>query len=352
MFNNSEQQGMLNEAWWFDAVVQQLRDRDVEATGTLGSDGRWDADLEIRVNGKRWPFAVEIKAHATAGRIAAIASLGVEAGKPIFLITDHLAAAAFATCRELGVACADLDGNIFLSLPPMLHIEVEGRARSVSKQFAPAPAPRSQLMTRSGVQLLFVLLSDPDAVTLSMRELADASQTALGSVSATFHELAEQNYLSTGVTGGRRLYRLGSLFDRWVEGYRLRLDRKLTIGTYQTDEPRWWTTAEATMCHTGTQWGGETAAWHRDRRLLPAQGVVYADDIPGELLRDYRMRKADPGDGNVVIRRRFWRVPWWENEMTVPSPLIYADLVVSDDPRQAEAAVHLRTHDDLLRRFD
>jgi hypothetical protein len=64
----------------------------------------------------------------------------------------------------------------------------------------------------------------------------------------------------------------------------------------------------------------------------------------------YRFRKAD-GDGGVEIRQRFWHLPT-DSSLTVPSPLIYGDLIASGDPRLAEAAADLRENDALLQRLD
>jgi hypothetical protein len=69
------------------------------------------------------------------------------------------------------------------------------------------------------------------------------------------------------------------------------------------------------------------------------------------MIAEYRLRKA-AGEGDVEVRQRFWHLDDRREELTVPTPLVYADLVASADPRQLEAAAHLRGHDDLLRRLD
>ncbi len=85
--------------------------------------------------------------------------------------------------------------------------------------------------------------------------------------------------------------------------------------------------------------------------LRPGKAVVYASTLPRRLIIGHRLRKSGV-DGNVEIRERFWNFPQPSSQLTVPTPLIYADLVASADPRQLEAAAYLRDHDDLLRRLD
>jgi len=351
MFNNSERSPGLNECSWLDVVVAHLRERDLDVKITQESVATRDAVLTISTRSEEHTLTAEFKSKASPAMVAALATATTTTEHRVLLITEHLTTATVQACRSMGLACTDLDGNMSLRLGAV-QIEVEGRPRRLSKDLAPAQSASSQLMTRSGVQVLFVLLSDPTTVNLPMRDLGRASGTALGSVSAIFRELAAENYLSTRDNGLRHLHRTAHLLDRWVEGYRLRLHLKLTLGSYETDTVRWWTSADAAIRNARGQWGGETAAWHMDRHLLPSRGVVYAHDTPIRLLADFRMRKTSMSAASVAIRRKFWHVAAWDESITVPSPLVYADLLASDDPRQTEAALRLRMTDELLRRLE
>jgi hypothetical protein len=52
------------------------------------------------------------------------------------------------------------------------------------------------------------------------------------------------------------------------------------------------------------------------------------------------------------LRKRFWTIPVLAESDTVPTPLIYADLLADGDPRLIEAAAELRGSDADLRRLD
>lgn len=349
MFRNLERDAKLNKALWVDVIIDHLRSRALEARVADTSSGTTDAVIEISVAGRRYAHRVEVKAPVGPATLRTIASRS-PARRRVMVITDHLTPAAIQTCRELELACADLDGNMYLHLGAT-RIEVEGRPRTRSKELAQPAHTSSQLMTRSAAQIVFLLLTDPATVDIPTRDLAHASGTALGSVSAVLRELSTQGYVSTLSNGRRRLHRAAQLFDRWVEAYRLRLHARLDAGYYRTDTPHWWTGAETALRDTDAQWGGETAAWHLDQTLRPARGVVYAAKTPTGLLQTFRMRKADPESANLILRHRFWTMPAWQNSPAVPTPLIYADLAASDDPRLAEAATRLRETDELLRRL-
>src|SRR5262249_18468673 len=248
------------------------------------------------------------------------------------LVSPHLTDHVLEACRGLGVNCADAAGNLYLRFGHVL-LDIRGR-RPASR---PPASPTLRAFRTAGVQVVFVLLSAPDLVNAAMRDIATASGTALGSVHAVFSDLVAQAYLETLQSGGRRLHLARQLFDRWVEAYRLNLYPKLHRGSYFAADPTWWRTADQAVREAGCQWGGETAAWHLDRHLKPARGIVYAAAVPSGLLATYRMRRT-AADVSLWVRRKFWRLPDDERTLTTPTTLVYADLIATADPRQVEAA--------------
>jgi hypothetical protein len=82
------------------------------------------------------------------------------------------------------------------------------------------------------------------------------------------------------------------------------------------------------------------------------RGVAYLDTVPAELVAALRLRRDDRIDAPVELRKRFWTIPVLTESDTVPTPLIYADLLADGDPRLIEAAAELRGSDADLRRLD
>jgi hypothetical protein len=70
------------------------------------------------------------------------------------------------------------------------------------------------------------------------------------------------------------------------------------------------------------------------------------------LVAALRLRRDDRIDAPVELRKRFWTIPVLAESDTVPTPLIYADLLADGDPRLIEAAAELRGSDADLRRLD
>jgi hypothetical protein len=244
-------------------------------------------------------------------------------------------------------------------------IDVRGRRPARTSLEVPGPSARRPF-TRSGAQVTFVLLAWPDLSAATVREIADASGTAVGTVHAVLRDLRAGGYLADAPSG-RRLVRGGELLTRWTEAYALSLAVALELGRYRAPDPAWWSTAGADLAGAGVELGGEAAASMLDDRLRPVSVFLYASEVPVRLLAAYRCRLVeDPRDANVVVRRRFWTVPDGDREAgseirdgappgsagLVPPVLVYADLLASGDPRQREHAQRLRRGDARLERLD
>jgi hypothetical protein len=182
--------------------------------------------------------------------------------------------------------------------------------------------------------------------------LADESGASLGSVHLVINELQDAGYVES-TRAERRLHRTRRLFDQWTEAYDTNLRAKLSLGTFDSDEPHRWLGGGVNVTAWGALWGGEVAAALLDRHLRAGRATVYTDGLPRELIRQYRLRRVD-GPGSVEFRERFWghRVAATGPQPCVPMPLVYADLAASGEARQIEAAGRLRERDEVLRRID
>lgn len=348
MFTKVEQQEILN------AVSEALRETVAAAFGrevevVLGPPRGDTADAVLVVGNEAPPvaFDVEVKATLTPTTVAAMGGRGTS---HLVLFTPRLTPAAMDACRRLGLSCADADGNTYLRAGSSV-IDIQGRPATLSRSLTTPEQRGTRLTSRSGLQVLFVLLSIPGTSDESMRSIAAASGVSLGSVAGVLDELARRRYLTTN-TGGRVLHHTRELLDLWADGYRLRLYARLRLGGFEIDATEWWRKSAAAVRKAGGQWGSETALWAKGANLRPARGVVYVDTVPAALVAALRLRRDDRIEAPVELRRRFWKTPALADSDTVPSPLIYADLLADGDPRLVEAAAELRRSDADLRRLD
>lgn len=342
MFNESEHPFRVNAALW-DAVVEALRARGVEAS--LVWDDTRGTFATLTARGHRREYAVEARQQVTR---AALGTIQPSRSAPTLLVAPHVTRAMAEHSKELGIEFVDAAGNMFLDLPAAL-IDVEGRRADRDSLLSRA----DRIFQPSGLKLCFALLCAPALVEAPLRTLADEARVSLGSAHALLSGLQDAGYVEDrGRT--RRLHQTRRLLDRWTEAYDTNLRARLSLGEFDTDDPEPWLAGDVPVTEHGAQWGGETAAALIDGFLRPGAAVVYVDHSPRELVQQFRLRRAK-GPGVVRFRERFWgdaaaataRWPW-----CVPTPLVYADLVGSAEPRQVEAARRLRERDDVLRRID
>ena len=178
----------------------------------------------------------EVKRHLTAPRLEHAllprAPRRPRRGKQIrrMLLADYIAPALAHRLEEEDVDYVDAAGNLLIRKPGRLHLFKSGAKPRRFREQTPARLP-----TRSGLQVLFVLLQEPAAARLSYREVAAQSGVALGSVAGIMAELKRTGHLvrrrDSWQLVGRR-----ALLDLWVSGYSDRLRPKLVLGRFQPPE--------------------------------------------------------------------------------------------------------------------
>ena len=261
-------------------------------------------------------------------------------GLPVLVTTPYVSSRMAARLRERGLNFVDVAGNTSIRLPGLV-VEVQGRPReAVTMPRATGPTGR-----RAGVRVILGLLAAPErAGELTVREVAAAAGVSVGSAQGVLADLREDRFLYDG-----GLDRTAVLFEGWLAGYLS--DRRIQAPSHTFTYASGWhepVEVRRALAEAGAVLGGEDAATELGLPLRGSSGIVYASASPGPVVRAARLRK-DPR-GTLQVRDRWWRPA--EGAVTAPSPLVYADLLASDDPRQAEVAAELRRTDALLRRLD
>ncbi len=153
-------------------------------------------------------------------------------GKQIrrMLFADYIAPGLAQRLEEAEVDYVDAAGNLLIRKPGRLYLFKSGAKPPRLREQTPA-----RLSTRSGLQVVLVLLQEPTATGLSYRELATQSGVALGSVAGVMAELKRKGHLVRR-RDGWQLVRRRALFDLWVSGYSERLRPALVLGRFQPPE--------------------------------------------------------------------------------------------------------------------
>jgi len=250
--------------------------------------------------------------------------------RPLLVITQFVNPEMADQMRRDGLEFIDTAGNAFIR-QGQLHIFAKGNRPPDRSPISPPP----RLFMPAGLRAIFSLLSRPDLVNGTYREVAAASGLALGTIAGIMAELKGRLFLIEDQKAVRRLIRKKDLFDSWVAAYAEQLRPRILMGRYQ-GEHGWW--YNKILQPAWAQWGGEVAASLITRHLYPQIITVYlAGSRLNEFLLENRLRVES--NGSVEILERFWAGDTLAGAPETVHPiLIYADLSASGNERNIETA--------------
>jgi len=243
---------------------------------------------------------------------------------PVLVFSPFVGSKTATALRRMGINYLDAAGNAWITFDDVL-VDIQGRTRPDSAVPTDTRPKRGSLLTPRSAQVVFALLAWPDLWEQSRRQLARAAGVSLGQAHNTATMLNDRGYHAG--TGGRAQK---PLLDLWTSAFLGGLAEKLTLGTFHGDI----THPVVSPTASPVEVSGEVAA---SDLLRPAALTAYVPELDPRLpvLNRWRV-DADP---NITIRRRFWTPPDRVPESThlaagrAPWPIVYADLIASDDPR-------------------
>ena len=300
--------------------------------------GRVQGDTWVRVGhgGQDVLYAAEVH------RTLRPATLGValhqleRRGKQALLVTDHVTPELAEALRARHVAFIDAAGNAYLEQPDLL-VWVKGQKPAVQHV-----QPRmGRAFQPTGLQVLFTLLCNPEAVNLPYRELAAMAGVAHGTVGWVMPDLQQLGFVRdrNGKRGTRRLFDGERLLAQWTDAYARQLRPRTLIGRYYVPTLDGW--RDWPLAQHGALWGGEPAAAILTDYLRPGALTIYAEQLPAILAaRQKFLNEPAPGQTAIVeVRKRFWTFPGDAlHPGVVPPVLVYADLLATGDARCIDTA--------------
>jgi hypothetical protein len=286
------------------------------------------AIIEVKTGRRKHRFAAEV---TTVDRLVTPAMVKARLKnlriRPL-LVAPYITREIAGRCRDLHLPFIDTAGNAYLEGPGLL-IYVAGQPRPADLR-----QDRYRALNPAGLRITFALLCRPELIRANYREIAAEASVALGTVGPVMKDLAARGFLrlNTGAKGD--LLDPERLLQEWVTHYPTTLRPKLNPRRFQGD-PKQLQRINLKKHHA--YWGGEVAAEKLTHFLKPAQFTIYACDPIGKLIAANRMR-ADR-TGNVEILDAFWNFQTGPKfGGLVPPVLAYADLLATNDGRNAEAA--------------
>jgi len=300
---------------------------------TIGQHGATDAIIEVETDRHKHRFGAEVKTVDRFATPAMLKAQGEALHDPPLLVAPYITREVAEYCRQLRLPFIDTAGNAYLEAAGLL-VYVVGQARRVE--------PRQgnfRALNPAGLKLTFALLCRPELLDDNYRNIATAAGVALGTVGADMKDLEARGFFNLETHPRlRKLLDPKQMLEEWVTHYPITLRPKLNLGRFRADPERLQHTALAPL---NAYWGGEPAAEKLTRYLKPAHFTIYTGEPIARLVAAGRMRAE--AAGNVEILETFWNFPAAHADKNdapdvVPPILAYADLLATNDGRNAEAA--------------
>jgi hypothetical protein len=336
---NTTENLLLTRAIEKFAAMTGMHIRVVAHQYPIGPGRRLHALVEIGAATHAKPYAIDVKHRLTNAKLGLATEQLRDAPYKGMLVTDYVNPKMADRLKEMDLAFIDLAGNAYLNEPP-IFIYVKGN-RLAEREFGRNLKP-TRAFQATGLKVVFGLLTVPNLIHGTYRDIADATDVALGTVGWVLTDLKEHGFLYEGKGRARKLTQKRRIIEHWVTAYPEKLRPKLRMGKYRAPEQGWW--RETDLEAHDAQWGGEVAAAKLTDYLKPDTAVIYADVVPPRLLAKNHLR-TEP-DGDLEILKRFWKTDFNNlnpAQTNVPCDvvaplLVYADLMATTDDRNVETA--------------
>ncbi len=302
------------------------------------------AFVSITLGQRHVKYAVELHHALQPASLGIVLQQLERRGEKVILVTDYVTPALADELKARQLAFMDTAGNAYIKDGSLL-IWVKGQKRPAKQ----ATFNAGRAFQPTGLQLVFTLLCNPQALNQTYRELAQMAGVAHGTVGWVMPDLQQQGFIHDldGKRGTRRLLQRQRLLDQWADAYARVLRPRTLLGRYYIKTLDNW--ADWPLVEHAAQWGSEPAAALLTGHLQPGELTVYAEKMPGLLAARMRfLKQPEPGHTAVVeVRRRFWNFPAnfhvtplaeAGRAKLVPALLVYADLLATGDARCIETA--------------
>ncbi len=251
--------------------------------------------------------------------------------RPTLVIGKYIALEVARELKENGINYLDVAGNCYIKNKDLV-IHIVGQ--KVQRQ---EKTNQTKAFQEAGIKIIFNLLSNPDNLQLSYRELAELADVSIGSVSNVMNELEDLNFiLKTKLK--RVLKNKPTLLERWVVAYqdvlRPRLVKKQMRFT-KIESAKNWQQLQLDQEEGISLWGGEPAAAILTNQLAPEKFSIYTSESWQNMGQDLGL--VPDNNGTVEILQLFWK----DNnnaKQVAPALLVYADLIGSGYGRNIEMA--------------
>jgi hypothetical protein len=290
--------------------------------------GKGPVDAMLYLEDKNIKFYVEVKRELRGHHLEALQQYAKQ-HQTFMVVAENIFPTLKKGLRDMGIAYLDAAGNIFYDTGNQ-YVWIEGNKIEKRQE-----EKKNRAFTKAGLRVVFQFLLNEETLNQPYREIAAMAGVALGNIKHVFDGLKELGFILRLDKNRAKLLKKRELLDRWIEGYGTALKPTLHIGNYrflkEEDDKAW---KKLKLDGEKTVWGSEAAADLITNYLVPLKLDLYTKETKTELMKKWRLI-PDPA-GKVQLYEKFWNNN--TDQKYAPQVLVYADLILTNDPRCIETA--------------
>lgn len=289
-----------------------------------------DGELDLNFDTKTIHFFTEVKNELRQYQLPQLYEIA-ERYHPFMIIADHIFPKLKEILRDKKIGYLDTAGNIYFNTGDAF-LWIDGK-KTVEK----TKPVTNRAFTKTGLKTVLYLLLHKDAINMPHRKLADITGVSLGNIKNVIEGLKDTGFILQINEKTMQLHNKRALLDRWVVGYGETLKPTLHLGNFRFWNESKLTNWRALPIEEGESvWGGEPAADHFTNYLRPEILTLYTNQQRAAFIPKWNLIPDEKG--RVQLYEKFWKDVPTENEQYAPPLLVYADLLLTDDPRCIETA--------------
>ena len=254
----------------------------------------------------------------------------IDYSKNNIFIADYLTKKTAEELKHNSINYLDASGNALIKTKNFF-VYIEGRKAKINKK-----TNQTRAFQEAGLKLLLLLLSNPETLQLSYRELVGKTGIALGSVSNIFKELEESHYLLK--TKNRRVLKnKDKIIERWVIAYHEFLKPRSFKRKMKALGDDFNANNIINNSNIELYFGGEPGGALLTGHLKPKDYIIYTDSETSKVAKELKLVPDETG--NIELYSKFWTDSLHlKNEHTAPPLVVYADLLGTGNNRNIETA--------------
>lgn len=287
-------------------------------------------NLKLFINKKELVFNADVRRELRSHQLGQIEKMA-KMYHPYIIVAERIFPKIKEQLRNQNIAYLEANGNVYFN-EKNYHYFIDTQKPLTNKK-----EKINRAFTKTGLKVLFHFIIKENLINFPHREIADITDVAHGNIAYILQGLRENRFL---IKLNKNTYALNNkkeLVEKWLVDYKETLQPKLKVGQFRFINNNQFTNWRNIKLQEGkTWWGGEPAGDLLTNYLRPGKLTLYTNEPRNDLLKNYKLI-PDP-EGDIQVYKKFWDKTLDTQTNTVPTLLVYTDLINMGDKRCRETA--------------